>query len=177
MLEDPFPRGRFVAMLRRLPYCRLSWRLARPAASRSAVRPLWLPRATRVADRPRAGRRPRAGPADDIAVAIATIRFALDGLSPERRRIHLAAAGLRDEDLVADVRTVGATTTWILRASARTAARVTVASGRLAAGAGRRARDLAAPRVTVIRRRLPGRLRGPAEPDPGRSDPDTGVGA
>lgn len=179
MPEDPFPRDRFVDMLRRMPaYLRLSWRLARdPLLSRkrrAAVVAAAGYLASPIDLVP--GVIPVLGQLDDIAVAIAAIRLALDGLSPERRRMNLAAAGLSDDDLVADLRTVGATTAWILRASARTAARVTVASGRVAMRAGRRARDLAAPRVTLIRRRLPGRLRGPAERGPGRPDPDTGAG-
>jgi uncharacterized membrane protein YkvA (DUF1232 family) len=178
MPEDPFPRDRFVDMLRRLPaYLRLAWRLARDPLLSRKRRAAMVAAAGYLASPidlvP--GVIPVLGQLDDVAVAIAAIRLALDGLSPERRRLHLSAAGLTDEDLVADLRTVGATTAWIARASARTAVRMTRASGRVAMGAGRRARDLAAPRVTVIRRRLPGRLRGPADHSPG--DPGAGPSA
>lgn len=169
MPDDPFPRDRVVEMLRRMPaYLRLSWRLAKDPLLSRKRRAAMVAAAGYLASPidlvP--GIIPVLGQLDDIAVAIAAIRLALDGLSPERRRMHLAAAGLAEADLVADLRTVGATSAWILRASARTAARVTVAGGRVAISAGRRARDVAAPRVTMIRRRLPRRLRGDDEPGP-----------
>jgi len=151
MSDDPFPRERVAAMLRRLPaYLRLAWRLARE--------PL-LSRARRVAVVGAVGYLaspvdlvpgviPVIGQLDDLAVALAAIRFAMSGLSPERRRLHLEAVGLADEELTADLRTVGATTAWLLRAGARTtvrAARTTVRAvrvgGRAAvAGAGLAAR-------------------------------------
>ena len=84
---------------------------------------------------------PVLGQLDDLAVALAAIRFAMSGLSPERRRLHLEAVGLADEELTADLRTVGATTAWLLRAGARTAFRAARAGGRAAvAGAGLAAR-------------------------------------
>ncbi len=175
MSEDPFPRERVGAMIGRMPaYLRLAWRLAKdPLLSRKRRAAMVAAAGYLVSPVDLVpGIVPVLGQLDDIAVAIAAIRLALDGLSPERRRMHLAGAGLAEEDLVADLRTVGATTGWILRTTARTTARVTTATGRAAVSAGRRARDAAAPRVTVIRRRLPRRLRAAGDPGPG--DPEDG---
>jgi uncharacterized membrane protein YkvA (DUF1232 family) len=165
MAEDPFPRDRVVAMIRRLPaYLRLTWRLAKePLLSRArkaAVAAAAGYLASPIDLVP--GLIPVLGQLDDVAVALAAIRFALAGLSPERRREHLDAVGLTDGDLTEDLRTVGATSAWILRASARTTARVAVAGGKAAVAGGRaairtgkRARDAAAPRATAIVGRLP----------------------
>jgi uncharacterized membrane protein YkvA (DUF1232 family) len=189
MAEDPFPRDRVVAMIRRLPaYLRLTWRLAKePLLSRArkaAVAAAAGYLASPIDLVP--GLIPVLGQLDDVAVALAAIRFALAGLSPERRREHLDAVGLTDGDLTEDLRTVGATSAWILRASARTTARVAVAGGKAAVAGGRaairtgkRARDAAAPRATAIVGRLP-RLHRPAwmrrdrEPDLD-VEPDAGL--
>jgi len=124
--DDPFPRERIAAVLRRLPaYLRLSWRLARDPLLSRARRAAVIGAAGYLASPidlvP--GVVPVLGQLDDLAVALAAIRLALSGLSPERRRVHLGAVGLTDQDLTADLRTVWATTTWLLRAGARTSAR------------------------------------------------------
>ena len=177
MAEDPFPRDRVVAMIRRLPaYLRLSWRLAKePLLSRArkaAVAAAAGYLASPIDLVP--GLIPVLGQLDDVAVALAAIRFALAGLSPERRREHLDAVGLTDGDLTEDLRTVGATSAWILRASARTTARVAVAGGKAAIAGGKaairtgkRARDAAAPRATRFARRVP-RPHRPTWPHRGR---------
>ena len=133
MADDPFPRERVAEMARRMPaYVRLAWRLARD--------PL-LSRARRAAVVGAAGYLvspvdlvpgviPVLGQLDDIAVALAAIRLALAGLSPERRRLHLDAVGLTDVDLTADLRTVGAATAWLVRASVRATGRGIQATGR-----------------------------------------------
>jgi len=136
--DDPFPRERVAVMLRRLPaYLRLSWRLTREPLLSRARRAAVIGAAGYLASPidlvP--GVLPVVGQLDHIAVALAAIRIALDGLSPERRRFHLDAVGLADEHLAADLRTVGATTTWLLRAGARTTARA-ARVGRRAAAAG-----------------------------------------
>jgi uncharacterized membrane protein YkvA (DUF1232 family) len=143
--DDPFPRERIAAVFRRLPaYLRLSWRLARDPLLSRARRAAVIGAAGYLASPidlvP--GVVPVLGQLDDLAVALAAIRLALSGLSPERRRLHLDAVGLADEDLTADLRTVWATTTWLLRAGARTAARAAKAGARAAvAGAGLAARS------------------------------------
>jgi uncharacterized membrane protein YkvA (DUF1232 family) len=142
MPDDPFPRERVTATLRRLPaYVKLAWRLARD--------PL-LGRARRAAVMAAAGYLaspidlvpdvfPVLGRLDDIAVAIAALRFALAGLDPERRRAHLVAVGLEDDDLNQDLRTVAAASAWLVRAGARTTGRVARRGGRLAATGARAA--------------------------------------
>jgi uncharacterized membrane protein YkvA (DUF1232 family) len=76
---------------------------------------------------------PVLGQLDDLAVVIAALRLALDGLHPERRQMHLEAVGLEDADLGDDLRTIGATTAWIARAAARLTARVVVEGGQAVA--------------------------------------------
>jgi uncharacterized membrane protein YkvA (DUF1232 family) len=140
MAEDPFPRERLTTMLKRLPsYLRLAWRLAKEPLLSRARRAAVVGAAGYLASPidlvP--GIIPGIGQLDDLAVALAAIRFALAGLSPDRRREHLLAVGLTDQDLTDDLRTVGATTAWLGRAGARTARRAVVAGGRAAAaGAG-----------------------------------------
>jgi uncharacterized membrane protein YkvA (DUF1232 family) len=140
MAEDLFPRERVTLMLRRLPaYLRLAWRLAKDPLLSRARRAAVVGAAGYLASPidlvP--GVIPVAGQLDDLAVALAAIRLALAGLSPERRREHLEAVGLGDQDLADDLRTLGATTAWLARAGFRASKRVTLAGGRAAAaGAG-----------------------------------------
>jgi uncharacterized membrane protein YkvA (DUF1232 family) len=133
MVDDPFPRDRVATMMRRVPaYLRLSWRLTREPLLSRARRAAVIGAAGYLASPidlvP--GVIPVLGQLDDLAVALAAIRLALAGLSPERRRFHLDAVGLADEDLTADLRTVGATTAWILRAGVRATGRGLQATGR-----------------------------------------------
>ena len=143
--SDPFPGERVTAMARRLPaYLRLAWRLARDPLLSRARRAAVVGAAGYLASPidlvP--GVIPVLGQLDDLAVALAMIRLALSGLSPERRRLHLEAVGLADADLSADLRTIGAATAWTIRAGARTTARVVKVGGRAAiAGAGLAARS------------------------------------
>ena len=144
MSDDPFPREPVAAMVRRLPaYLRLTWRLAREPLLSRARRAAIIGAAGYLASPVDLvpGVIPIVGQLDDLAVALAAIRIALSGLSPERRRLHLEAVGLTDADLTADLRAVGATTAWILRAGLRATARVAKVGGRAAvAGAGTAAR-------------------------------------
>ena len=124
---DPFPRDRLSAMLHRAPaYARLSWRLGKDPM---------LSKARRVAVVAAAGYLispvdlvpgfiPVIGQLDDLAFALAALKLALDGLHPERRRMHLAAVGLEDAHLTEDIRTVGATAGWIARRGLRLTGRV-----------------------------------------------------
>lgn len=138
--DDPFPRERVAAMLRRLPaYLRLAWRLAREPLLNRARRAAVVAAAGYLASPVDLvpGVIPVLGQLDDVAVALAAIRLALSGLRPDRRRYHLEAVGLADADLTADLRTTGATAAWLLRAAARTTARAAKVGGRAAvAGAG-----------------------------------------
>ena len=120
--DDPFPRERLVALVRRLPaYGRLGWRLARdPRLSRG--------RRTAVAGAVAylvspidlvPGIIPVAGQLDDAAVALLGLRFALRGLPPAERRAHLDAAGLDAADLDHDLRTVRLGAAWMLRRGGR----------------------------------------------------------
>ena len=124
---DPFPRDRLSAMVHRTPrYAKLAWRLGKDPM---------LSKARRVAVVAAAGYLvspvdlvpgfiPVLGQLDDLAFALVALRLALDGLHPERRRMHLEAVGLEDAHLADDIRTVGATAAWIARRSLRLTGRV-----------------------------------------------------
>ncbi len=131
-------------MLRRLPaYLRLAWRLARDPLLGKARRAAVVAAAGYLASPidlvP--GVIPVLGQLDDLAVALAALRLALDGLSPERRHRHLDAVGLEDADLTEDLRGIVAITAWIARAGVRLTVRVVREGGEVAiAGAGIAAR-------------------------------------
>ncbi len=102
MAEDPFPRERVGATLRRMPaYLKLSWRLARDPLLSRARRAAVIAAAGYLASPidlvP--GVIPVVGQLDDIAFAIAALKLALSGLDPVRRRAHLESVGLGDDDL------------------------------------------------------------------------------
>lgn len=132
--EDPFPREAFGALIRRIPaYGRLAWRLGRDPLVSRARRAAVIGAAGYLASPidlvP--GLIPVLGQLDDIAVVLAALRLALNGLDPARRQAHLAAVGLSDMDFATDLRAVGSTAAWIGRAGVRT--------GRRALGSGLRA--------------------------------------
>src|SRR5215211_2284563 len=154
MREDPFPRERVGSLVRRMPtYARLAWRLGKDPLLSKARRAAVIGAAGYLASPidlvP--GVIPVLGQLDDIAVALAAIRLALGGLDADRRRAHLDAVGLADDDLVADLRTVGATTAWIGRAGYRTTRKAVVVSGRTAGAAARTTRA-ATHRATPVAR-------------------------
>jgi uncharacterized membrane protein YkvA (DUF1232 family) len=135
MVDDPFPRERVAATLRRMPaYLKLAWRLGRDPLLSRARRAAIVAAAGYLASPidlvP--GLIPVVGQLDDIAVALATLRFALAGLDAERRHLHLEAVGLGDDDLAHDLRTVAATSAWLVRAGARGTGRVARQGGKLA---------------------------------------------
>ncbi len=134
--DDPFPREHLATLLGRLPaYLRLTWHLGRDPMVSRARRAALVAAAGYVASPVDLvpGLIPLVGQLDDVAVALAAIRLALDGLSPERRRRHLDAVGLTEAHLADDLRALAMTTAWL----ARTVARETGRAGRAAARAGR----------------------------------------
>ena len=162
MADDPFPGDAFGALVRRMPrYGRLALALGRDPTIAKARRAAVLAGAVYLISPVDLvpGIVPVLGQLDDLLVVLLALKVALGGLEPNRRRRHLAAVGLDEGDLTADVRTVGSTTAWIGRrgvrlgarvatVGARTAGRATVAAGR----AGRSALEAGA-------RRLPGHRR------------------
>lgn len=146
---DPFPRDRFSAMLHRLPnYVKLAWRLGRDPMLSKARRAAVVAAAGYVVSPVDLvpGIVPVLGQLDDLAFALLALRLALDGLHPDRRHAHLAAVGLEDAHLTDDLRTIGATTTWIARSGLRLTGRMlreggelTVAGLGIAERSGRRA--------------------------------------
>jgi uncharacterized membrane protein YkvA (DUF1232 family) len=153
--DDPFPSEAFGGLVRRLPrYAKLAFALGRDPSIARARRAAVLGGAAYLVSPidlvP--GIVPVLGQLDDLLVVLIALKVALDGLEPTRRRRHLAAVGLAEEDLAADMRTVGSTTAWLARrgvrlgaraatVGARAAGRATLAvgrAGRSAFGAGRR---------------------------------------
>jgi uncharacterized membrane protein YkvA (DUF1232 family) len=124
--HDPFPRAALARSARHGPaYARLAWRLARDPLLSKARRAAVIAAAAYLVSPIDAipGVVPVLGQLDDLAVGLAALRIALDGLSPERRRAHLEAVGLDDDVLAGDLRTLGTTTGWLARAGGRTARR------------------------------------------------------
>jgi len=159
MADDPFPREAFAAMLRRVPaYGRLAWRLGRDPLLSRARRAAVVAAAGYLASPidlvP--GLIPVLGQLDDIAVVLAALRIALDGLDPARRHVHLEAVGLSDADIATDLRTVGSTGAWIGRAGARTGRRVLASGWRAAVRGTRVVGELAGRTVrSIAARRAP----------------------
>lgn len=150
--SDPFPRSEFGGLVHHLPaYARLAWRLAREPLLSRARRAAVVAAAGYLASPIDAvpGVIPVVGQLDDVAVAIAAIRFALAGLDAERRRAHLAAVGLEHGDLTADLRTTGTIMAWLVRAGARSGLRGGRVGVRTATRIARAARG---PAASTIRR-------------------------
>lgn len=121
---DPggFPKEEFGALLRRLPrYGRLAWALARdPRLSRMRRAAVMAAAAYVVSPIDLVpGVIPVAGQLDDLLIALAAIRLALDGLKPDVRAQRLAAAGLAEDDIGADFRTAVAIVKWMGRSGVR----------------------------------------------------------
>ncbi len=134
---DHFPMDAFGALIHRLPsYARLAWALARDPRLSRARRVAVLAGAAYVISPidlvP--GIIPVIGQLDDMLIALGAIRLALNGLKPEFRAERLAAAGLTQADMDADLRTTGAIAGWLARSGVRVGLRV----GRGAIDLGRR---------------------------------------
>lgn len=117
-----FPREEFAALLRRLPrYGRLAWALARDPRLSRVRRAAVLAAAAYVVSPidlvP--GIIPVAGQLDDLLIALAAIRLALDGLRPDVRAERLASVGLTQADLDADLHATGSITAWLVRSGLR----------------------------------------------------------
>lgn len=139
-----FPRDEFGQLVRRLPaYGRLAWALARdPRLSR--LRRMAVIAAAGYVLSPIdlvPGIIPVAGQLDDLLVALGAIRLALDGLKPEVRAERLAAVGLGQADLDADLRTTKAIIVWLGRSGARAVRRLGTRLRAGAADAGARLRS------------------------------------
>lgn len=140
-LVADFPKEEFSALLHRLPaYGRLAWALARDPRLSRVRRAAVLAAAGYVLSPidliP--GIVPVLGQLDDLFVALAAIRLALDGLKPEFRAERLAAAGLTQSDLDADLRATGRITVWIGRTGLRIGAEIATTTLSVTTKVGRR---------------------------------------
>lgn len=126
-VSDPFPSDHLSTFVRRLPaYARLAWNLGRDPLLSKARRGAVLAAAGYLISPVDLipGIIPVLGQLDDLVVLLAALRFALQGLDPEQREVHLSAVGLSDAILLEDVQTLGLTAAWLARAGARTAVRI-----------------------------------------------------
>lgn len=137
-LVADFPRDEFSALMRRLPrYGRLAWALARDPRLSRVRRAAVLAAAGYVISPVDLvpGVIPVLGQLDDLFVALTAIRLGLNGLRPEWRAERLAAAGLSQGDIEADLKATGRITVWLGRSGVR------VGQG-LATGVVRTGRDI-----------------------------------
>ncbi len=170
MTTDPFPKDAFATLVRHLPaYGRLAWRLGREPLLSRARRAAVIGGAAYLVSPIDVvpGFIPVIGQLDDIAVVLASLRLALDGLSPDRRRAHLSAVGLDEHDLATDLRAVGSTAGWIGRAGVRTGWRVGAAGARALGRGSRRIGGAAVRRAGAVAARRP---RRPAPGTTGATD-------
>ena len=148
--EAGFPRQEFGRLVRRLPaYARLAWALARDPRISKARRLAVLAGAAYVISPidlvP--GIIPLAGQVDDLLVGLAAIRVALEGLKPELRAARLDSVGLSQVDLDADVATLKATISWMVRTGVKGGRRLAAE----AAAAGSRALEMGAQAIDNLR--------------------------
>jgi uncharacterized membrane protein YkvA (DUF1232 family) len=126
--DDPFPRERFTAMVRRMPrYGRLAWTLGRHPKVTSRRRLALLGAVTYLVSPidlvP--GFIPVAGQLDDAAAILIAIGVALRSMQPHERAAVLAEAGVRAEDIDEDLRTIRAAYMWMARRGVRLGVRAT----------------------------------------------------
>ena len=167
MADDPFPSEAFGGLVRRMPrYGRLALALGRDPTIAKARRAAVLAGAVYLISPVDLvpGIVPVLGQLDDLLVVLLALKVALGGLEPTRRRRHLAAVGLAEDDLAADVRTVGSTTAWIGRRGVRLGVRATTVGARAAGRATLAAATAGRSVLGAGSRRLP--RRGAAADDP-----------
>ncbi len=143
---DPFPRDAWTTLTGHAAgYLRLTVALLRDPAVSKHRRAALLAAAAYFASPidliP--GIVPVLGQVDDLAVAMLAIRLALNALEPDRRQMHLAAAGLSDEALHEDLIAAGRLAAWTARAGVRTGLRAGRGAIRFTVRGGRAATDLA----------------------------------
>ncbi len=130
-------------IIKRLPaYSRLAWRLVRDRRLRRGQRVLVLGGVAYLMSPidliP--GFIPLIGQMDDIAVTLWTLRTVLRRLPPEVAAEHLAATGLRQDDLDADLARLSRSGRLLAAGGARLGWRGLVGAGRMVAQVGRRLR-------------------------------------
>ena len=116
--DRSFPRERTMAAIKRAPsYARLAWSVGQDPSLSRVRKGAVLAAAGYVLSPIDAipGIIPVLGQLDDLLIAVAAVRFALMGLSPERRRRHLEAAGLTEADIEADLATARDAGVYLVR--------------------------------------------------------------
>jgi uncharacterized membrane protein YkvA (DUF1232 family) len=145
---DPFPRDRFVALLRRMPrYGRLTWNLSRHPKVTGKRRAALIAAAVYLVSPidlvP--GFIPVAGQLDDAAAVLIAIGVALRSLQPAERTAALAEVGLGASDIDDDLHTIGASYAWMGRKGVQLGTRalrfIARTTARVASGIGARLRN------------------------------------
>jgi uncharacterized membrane protein YkvA (DUF1232 family) len=137
---EPFPRQEAVAIIRRLPaYGLLAWRLSRDPSTPAVRRGALIAAAAYLVSPIDAvpGIIPLLGQLDDIIVVIAALRFALAGMSPQDRLLHLEASGLSEAALAADEQALADIGRWAFQRAVRFGARISEVGLSASAKAGR----------------------------------------
>jgi uncharacterized membrane protein YkvA (DUF1232 family) len=81
---------------------------------------------------------PLLGQLDDLLVLVVALRFALSGMTPQQREVHLLAAGLSEETLSADEKALRDIGRWAVVSAAIAAREVSRVGLRVSARTGRR---------------------------------------
>jgi uncharacterized membrane protein YkvA (DUF1232 family) len=137
---EPFPRHEALALVRRVPsYGLLAWRLGRDPTLAPSRRGALIGAAAYLASPIDAvpGIIPVLGQLDDLLVLVVALRFALSGMTPPQREIHLVAAGLSEETIAADEQALRDIGRWAIVSAAIAAREVSRASLRAGARATR----------------------------------------
>lgn len=138
---EPFPREEALALVRRVPsYGLLAWRLGRDPSLAPSRRGALLGAAAYLASPIDVvpGIIPVLGQLDDLLVLVVALRFALAGMTPQQREVHLLAAGLSDEAIAADEQALRDIGRWAVVSAAIAAREASRAGLRVGARAGRR---------------------------------------
>lgn len=150
--NDPFPREQAVELVKRLPtYAKLALALGRDEALPGRHRAALIAAGTYVVSPiglvP--GFVPLLGQLDDLWILLRALRYALDGLSPQTRSRHLAAAGLTDAEMARDFSSVNDLVAWSGRRGRSVAVRTAAGGqqlGRRLANRANQVREAAAAR-------------------------------
>jgi uncharacterized membrane protein YkvA (DUF1232 family) len=138
---EPFPREEALALVRRVPsYGLLAWRLGRDPALAPSRRGALIGAAAYLASPIDVvpGIIPLLGQLDDLLVLVVALRFALSGMSPQQREVHLLAAGLSEETISADEQALRDIGRWVVVSAAIAAREVSRVGLRVGARTGRR---------------------------------------
>lgn len=154
--DDSFPREQAVELVKRLPaYAKLALAVGRDEALPGPRRTALIAAGTYVVSPVGLvpGFVPLLGQLDDMWVLLKALRYALDGLSPQKKATHLAEADVTEVQMEEDMAAVSQLAAWSARRGRSTAVRAAAGGRRfgrrLSRGATRIRTDVAR-RVTEL---------------------------